>query len=58
MRQHLRAARNCRELLYVKSSEFDWNGHGQNLLEIEQGLEESRGVAKSCKNCKSLILLC
>ena len=41
MRQHLRAARNCRELLYVKSSEFDWNGHGQTLLEIEQGVEET-----------------
>ena len=43
MRQQLRAARNCRELLYVKSSEFEWNGHGQNLLGIEQGLEKYMG---------------
>ena len=41
MRQHLRAAKICQELLYVKSSEFDWNGHGQHLRDIEQGLEET-----------------
>ena len=39
MRQHLRAAKSCQELLYLKSSEFDWDG--RNLREIEQGLEDT-----------------
>ena len=42
MRQHLPAAKICQELLYVKSSEFDWNGHGQKSAQRSGGRDRSR----------------
>ena len=42
MRQHLFAAKIRQELLYVKSFEFDWNGHGQKSAQRSGGRDRSR----------------
>ena len=40
-----RRCNSAQLLSYLKSSEFDWNGHGRNLREIGRGLED---IGREC----------
>ena len=40
-----RGCNSARLFSYLKSSEFDWNGHGRILREIGRGLED---IGREC----------